>query len=111
MELINATQKTAAELNVGDYLVNVSTSNNTSTTEYNSLYRITNISQNGTDYIISYEQFIAKPIAQGADTGLRVASETLDYPVNGLAPYDEVFRTGAFNYYDDMWFTLIQGNS
>lgn len=108
--LIDGVAKTAAQLNVGDYFFRYAS---VDVNEWPSVCRVTNVSQTSeTSYTISYEEFTPTTIIQGGvDTGIRVASETLDYPVNGLAPYAEVYKTGAVNYYDDMWFTLIQGNS
>lgn len=94
VSLTSSTQKTAANLAVGDYIVNVSTSSNTSTTG-DTLYKIT--SKSGTTNVtIGYEAYTPSLIAKGTDTGNRVTSETLDYPIDG--------KQG------DYWYVMISGS-
>lgn len=95
VSLTNSTQKTAANLAVGDYIVNVSTSNNTSTTG-TKLYKITSKSVSGTTYTINYIAYTPKKILKGEDTGERVTSTTLDYPVDG--------KQGNY------WYVMISGS-
>lgn len=72
VSLTSSAQTTAANMAVGDYLVNVSTSNNTSTTG-TTLYKITAIS-GSTTRTISYTAYTPTLCAMGSDTGDRVKS-------------------------------------
>lgn len=95
VSLTDSTRTTAANLAVGDYLVNVSTSNNTSTTG-TTLYKVTGTSSSGSYVTVSYTAYTPSLCAKGVDTGQRVESETADYPVDGL-------------HTDGQWYTLIRG--
>lgn len=76
--LTNAVQTTRANIKVGDYLVNVSTSNSTVTTG-SYLYKITSISGN-TFY---YTRWSPTQV-RGATAINQVSSSTFDYPENGI---------------------------
>lgn len=81
--LTDPTKTTAANLAVGDYLVNVSTSNSTATTG-DTLYKVTGVS-GSYNYTISYTAYTPALNARGTDTGQRVESNTADdYPVDGV---------------------------
>lgn len=95
--LTNPTQTTAANLVVGDYLVNISTSNNTSTTSTNYLYKIVDITVSGTTYTISYQRFKVGNNAKGTFTGEQVSADKLTYPV------DDIWDG------DGRWYELIKG--
>lgn len=95
VSLTDSTRTTAANLAVGDYLVNVSTSNNTSATG-TTLYKVTGTSSSGSYVTVSYTAYTPSLCAKGVDTGQRVESETADYPVDGL-------------HTDGRWYTLIRG--
>lgn len=95
ISLTNAAQKTAANIAVGDYLVNISTSNNTSTTG-STLYKVTNVTKSGTSHTISYVAYTSID-AVGTDTGNRIESKTLDYPVDGI--------------YNGYWYVLLRGKT
>lgn len=84
VSLTDSTRTTAANLAVGDYLVNVSTSNSTSTTG-TTLYKVTGASSSGSYVNVSYTAYTPSLCAKGADTGQRVESNTADdYPVYGI---------------------------
>lgn len=95
VSLTDSKRTTAANLAVGDYLVNVSTSNNTSTTG-TTLYKVTGTSSSGSYVTVSYTAYTPSLCAKGADTGQRVESETADYPVDGL-------------HTDGQWYVLLRG--
>lgn len=81
--LTDPTQTTAANLAVGDYLVNVSTSSSTATTG-DTLYKVTGVSGSW-NYTISYTAYTPALNARGTDTGQRVESNTADdYPADGV---------------------------
>lgn len=81
--LTDPTKTTAANLAVGDYLVNVSTSNSTATTG-DTLYKVTGVSGSW-NYTISYTAYTPALNARGTDTGQRVESNTADdYPADGV---------------------------
>lgn len=81
--LTDPAQTTAANLAVGDYLVNVSTSNSTATTG-DTLYKVTGVSGSW-NYTITYTAYTPALNARGTDTGQRVESNTADdYPVDGI---------------------------
>ena len=84
VSLVDSVQTTAANMAVGDYLVNISTSNNTSTTG-TTLYKITAISGSSTRKI-TYTAYTPALIAKGEDTGTRVKSHNdKEYPIDGIA--------------------------
>lgn len=84
VSLTDSTRTTAANLAVGDYLVNVSTSNSTSTTG-TTLYKVTGASSSGSYVTVSYTAYTPSLCAKGADTGQRVESNTADdYPADGI---------------------------
>lgn len=81
--LTDPTKTTAANLAVGDYLVNVSTSNSTATTG-DTLYKVTGVSGSW-NYTITYTAYTPALNARGTDTGQRVESNTADdYPSDGV---------------------------
>lgn len=81
--LTDPAQTTAANLAVGDYLVNVSTSSNTATTG-DTLYKVTGVSGSW-NYTITYTAYTPALNARGTDTGQRVESNTADdYPPDGI---------------------------
>lgn len=81
--LTDPTKTTAANLAVGDYLVNVSTSNSTATTG-DTLYKVTGVS-GSYNYTISYTAYTPALNVRGTDTGQRVESNTADdYPADGV---------------------------
>lgn len=98
VSLTGSTQKTVANLAVGDYIVDVSTSSNTSTTG-TTLYKIT--SKSGTTTVtIGYEAYTPSLIAKGTDTGNRVTSKTNDYPIDGIqGDYWYVQIAGSYTMY------------
>lgn len=95
ISLTNAEQKTAANIAVGDCLVNISTSSSTVTTG-TTLYKVTSVTQSGTSYVVKYTAHT--PIdAVGEDTGNRVESKTMDYPADGI--------------HDGYWYVLLRGKT
>lgn len=105
--LTDPTKTTAANLAVGDYLVNVSTSNSTATTG-DTLYKVTGVS-GSYNYTITYTAYTPALNARGTDTGQRVESNTADdYPSDGVqGDYYYVMVKGYGTVY--MWdvFTII----
>ena len=94
ISLEGATQKTASQIAVGDYLVNVSTSNSTATTG-NSIYKVTAVS-GSSSRTITYTSYT--PVdAVGEDTGNRVEGEPFTYPNDGI--------------YNGYWYVLIRGKT
>ena len=93
ISLTNPTQTTASNMVVGDYLVNISTSNNTSTTG-STLYKITAISGSSTR-TITYTAYTPTPI-RGENMIEQVESITPDYPIDGL-------------HTDGKWYVMLKG--
>lgn len=94
VSLVDSVQTTAANMVVGDYLVNVSTSNNTSTTG-TTLYKITATSGTSTRKI-TYKAYTPSLSVKGTDTGDRVESaDGTAYPHNGAQ--------GGY------WYVLLRG--
>ena len=97
-QLVNAsTSQTAADVSVGDYLVSVSSANNTDTSgEY--LYQVTSkrstTTPSGPAYSFEYTKWSVGIVK--SDTELtRVKSNSMDYPINGEK--------------DGYWYTMLKG--
>lgn len=97
-QLVNAsTSQTAADVSVGDYLVSVSSANNTDTSgEY--LYQVTSkqstTTPSGPAYSFECTQW-SVGIVKGNTELTRVKSNSIDYPINGEK--------------DGYWYTMLKG--
>ena len=118
--LTNSVQTAAANLKVGDYLVDVSTSSSTSVNG-TVLYEITAISGSSTR-TISYKSYTSFSEVQGSNLLYEIGSDTMDYPADGIWSGDglwyvmvkgerEVHVWNVFNVNNNYYTEVIEGNS
>lgn len=96
ISLTNPVSTSVNALKAGDYLVGITSGATNTATTGSMLYKVKSVSTSGLMYYnISYTTYSPKN-ARGTDTGRRVVSDTLDYPVDGIMG----------NY----WYVLIKGD-
>lgn len=99
--LTSAVKTNVSALTAGKYIVSISSSSSTTTTSTQYVYKVTGVTSSGSTfsktYTVSYERYESSTNAKGDDTGERVQSNTMDYPVDGL-------------HTDGKWYVMLKGS-